>query len=158
MLENSIWKLVEGNFICSLPSGGGWESVWLVFIEVNALFICMHGICLTVQEHISLFSNAVYIWGIAVDSVLALLVWIVPSLRKRAEAGRECRLAGMDSPYTGTGKSHLSGMTHLLPKARHIPGAAPPERGQPPLPCPCLRSQAGGAAPGGLLDGILWRP
>lgn len=44
------------------------------------------------------------------------------------------------------------------PKARHIPGAAPPERGQPPLPCPCLRSQAGGAAPAGLLDGILWRP
>lgn len=90
------------------------------------------------------FGNAEYIWGIAVNSVFALLVWIFPSLRKRAQAGRECRLAGMDSPYTGMRKSYLSGMTHL-PKARHIPGAAPPETGQlqPPLPSLCLRSQAG---------------
>lgn len=90
------------------------------------------------------FGSAEYLWGIAVDPVFALLVWIVPRLRKRARAGRECRLAGMDSPYTGMWKSYLSGMTHL-PKGRHIRGVTPPGRGQlqPPLPSPCLRSQAG---------------
>lgn len=101
------------------------------------------------------FDNAEYIWGIAVDPVFALLVWIVPSLRKRAEAGRECRLAGMDSPYTGTRKSYLSGMTHL-PEARHILGATPPDRGQlqPRLPSPCVRSQAGCSS---LWRVVRWR-
>lgn len=47
LLENSISKLVEGNFICSRPSGRGQASVWLVFIKVNAVFNGMHGICLT---------------------------------------------------------------------------------------------------------------
>lgn len=100
------------------------------------------------------FGNAEYLWGIAVDPVFALLVWIVPSLRKRARAGRECRLAGIDSPYTGMRKSYLSGMTHL-PKARYIRGATPPGRGQLQPPAPLSPPRVSGARPGAAASGGL---
>lgn len=47
------------------------------------------------------FGDAEYLWGIAADLVFALLVCVVPSLKKKTWQGRECRLPGVDSPYTG---------------------------------------------------------
>lgn len=33
------------------------------------------------------FGNAEYLWSIALDPVFVLLVWIVPSLRRKTRAG-----------------------------------------------------------------------
>lgn len=67
------------------------------------------------------FGDAEYLWGIAVDPVFTLLVWIVPSLRKKTRAGE-----GVPAPggglalYRGMRKPHLAGVTHLA-KAGCIP-------------------------------------
>ena len=67
------------------------------------------------------FGDAEYLWGIAVDPVFALLVWIVPSLRKKTRAGE-----GVPAPWGGLAlhrgmrKPYLAGITHRG-KARLIP-------------------------------------
>lgn len=100
----------------------------------------------SLRTYLIFWQCRVYIWGIAADSVFPLFVWIVPSLKKRAEAGRVCRLAGVDTPFTGTRKSYLSGMTHV-PKTRHIP--------EPPSPPRVSGARPGAPASGGLVDVTL---
>lgn len=67
------------------------------------------------------FGDVEYLWGIAVDPVFDLLVWMVPSLRKntRAEVGVPASWGGL-AVHKGMRKPYFAGITHLT-KAGHIP-------------------------------------
>lgn len=72
-------------------------------------------------QDVSIFGDVEYLWGIAVDPVFTLLVWIVPSLRGKARAGEGAPATWGGLPFRGGGGD----LTSPLALASQKPGASP---------------------------------